>query len=440
MSVGAPTAHHDPAVVEATYRKISRRILPLLFAGWVIAYMDHLNVGFAQLQMKQDIGLSDAAYGLGASLALLGNLLFQVPSNLLMHRIGARLTFGRIMVAWFVASVATVLVQNATQFLVVRFFTGVIVSGFWAAVLLYVTYWYPSGRRAGVLSYFVLAPVVAGMLVGPVSGLIIGSMHEAGGLQGWQWMFLLEGLPALLMGIVVLRRLPNRPAEALWLDAREREIVEHNLAADLQHMSGAGVTHFRDVLRDWRPYLLGFINAVASFGIYCMTFFTPILIQDLGVTSVERIGFYSAVPWIIAGVAMVLYSRHSDRSLERRWHYFGAMATAAAGFVLIAYAHSLPLGMLGIVLAMTGLTCSVPVFWPIPAAFMTGTAAAGGLALVNVMGDFGGMASPSVVGWIRTATGSMEAVVIPTAAALLLTAVILLLAFPRRALPERAPD
>jgi len=431
---------HAPAVVDATYTKVSRRILPLLFVGWVIAYMDHLNVGFAQLQMKQNIGLSDAAYGLGASLALLGNLMFQVPSNLLMHRIGARFTFGRILVAWFVASIATILVETPAQFLVVRFMAGVIVSGFWAAVLFYITSWYPSGRRASVLSLFVLAPVVAGMLVGPISGVIIGSMHDALGLQGWQWMFLLEGAPALVMGIVVLRRLPNVPREARWLEPHELEIVEHNLEADRRQLAGGGVSRFSEVLRDWRAYFLGFVNAVASFGIYCMTFFTPILIRDLGVTDVERIGFYSAVPYVVAGVLMVLYGRHSDRTLERRWHYFFATTTAAVGFVFIAYAHSLTLGMLGITLAMTGLTAGVPVFWPIPAAFMTGTAAAGGLALVNVMGDFGGMASPTIVGWIRTATGSMEAVVVPTAIALVATGVLLLLAFPARTLHERQPD
>ena len=431
---------HTPERVAATYAKISRRILPLLFVGWVIAYMDHLNVGFAQLQMKQDIGLTDAAYGMGASLALLGNLLFQVPSNLLMHRIGARLTFGRIMIAWFVASIATVLVSTPTQFLAVRFCAGVIVSGFWTAVLLYTTYWYPTGRRAGVLSAFVLAPVVAGMIVGPVSGLIIGEMHDAGGLQGWQWMFLLEGVPALLMGLVVLRRLPNRPSEAPWLDSVERDIVEHNLAADRTAMSSGGLETFGHVLRDARAYLLGFINAVASFGIYCMTFFTPILIRDLGVTDVERIGMYSAIPYVTAGIVMVLYSRHSDRTLERRWHYFGTMAAAAAGFLILASTHDFALGMLGITLAVCGLTSSVPVFWPIPAAFMTGTAAAGGLALVTVMGDFGGMASPTVVGWIRTLTGSMQGVVVPTAIGLLATGVLLLLAFPAKSLHERAPD
>lgn len=433
-------AGHSPAAVDATYRAITRRIIPLLFVGWVIAYMDHLNVGFAQLQMKQDIGLGAAAYGLGASLALLGNLLFQVPSNLLMHRIGARRTFGRIMVAWFLASVATVMVRTPEQFLVVRFLAGVAVSGFWPAVLLYATLWYPSGRRARVLSAFVLAPVIAGILVGPVSGVIIGRMHEALGLRGWQWMFLLEGLPALLMGLVVLRLLPDRPREARWLAPGQLEIVEHNLAEDLRRVEGGGHTEFGQVLRDWRAYLLGFVNAVASFGIYCMTFFSPILIQDLGVTDVENIGLYSAIPFAVAGLFMVLFSRHSDRTLERRWHYFATQAMAAVGFLIVASTHHFALGMLGLTLACAGLTSSVPVFWPIPAAFMSGAAAAGGLALVNVMGDFGGMASPTVVGMVKSATGSTYAVIVPLAFALVATAALLLWVFPAKSLQERAPD
>lgn len=202
----------EPTLIENTYRKVNRRLIPLLFVSWVVAQMDVLNVGFAQLQMKADLGLSDAVYGIGASVVLFTSILLQVPSNLLMARIGARLTFGRIMLAWLLASAAMAFVQTPGQFLAVRFATGVFAAGLWTAMLLYLTYWYPSGRRARVLSMFVLAPVVAGIMVGPISGWILSALHDVGALRGWQWMFLLESLPALVMAIVMLSGCRSDPA------------------------------------------------------------------------------------------------------------------------------------------------------------------------------------------------------------------------------------
>ncbi|MEI2787862.1 MAG: MFS transporter [Steroidobacteraceae bacterium] len=430
----------EPTLIENTYRKVNRRLIPLLFVSWVVAQMDVLNVGFAQLQMKADLGLSDAVYGIGASVVLFTSILLQVPSNLLMARIGARLTFGRIMLAWLLASAAMAFVQTPGQFLAVRFATGVFAAGLWTAMLLYLTYWYPSGRRARVLSMFVLAPVVAGIMVGPISGWILSALHDVGALRGWQWMFLLESLPALVMAIVMLSGCPERPGNAQWLSATERRIIEHDLLEDARTARHGGVETFRQVLRDRRVYLLGLVNGAASFAIYSMYFFLPIMIGERGVTNVLHVGLYSAIPWVVGGAAMVMFARSSDRRLERRWHYLIASCTAAAGLLVLVATEGVVSGLIGITMLSTGLLCTVPVFWPIPAAFLTGSAAAGGLAFINAMGDLGGAASPTLLGMVRTATGTLAPIMLPIAAALVGTALLLMWKFPRGSVEERNPS
>jgi MFS family permease len=331
-------------------------------------------------------------------------------------------------------------VQSPAQFLVLRFATGVLAAGLWTAMLLYLTYWYPSGRRARVLSMFVLAPVLAGVIVGPLSGWIISSLQGVSGLRGWQWMFLLESIPALAMAILTLRWLPDGPQKCRWITDDERSIILHDLEEDARAMPGGGLTGFSAVVRDPRVYVLGVVNGAASFGIYSMYFFMPILIGGLGVTSVLQVGLYSAIPWLVGGTAMVLFARSSDRRIERRWHYFAASTTAALGLVLLATTQGVGIGLLAITLLATGLVCTVPVFWPIPAAFLAGPAAAGGLAFVNAIGDLCGAASPLVLGTVKTATGSLHGVMLPIAAALVVTAIVLLWAFPKETLHERPLD
>lgn len=427
---GPATAIQHDTSEAAAFRRVDRRLVPLLFMTWVVAQMDVLNIGFAQLQMKSDLGLSDAVYGIGASIVLFTSIVFQIPSNLLMARIGARLTFSRIMLAWFLASTAMVFVRTPAQFLVLRFITGVFAAGLWTAILLYLTYWYPSGRRARVLSMFVLAPVLAGIIVGPISGWIISSMHDVAGLRGWQWMFLLESLPAFAVALVMVIWCPDRPATAAWLTPSDRAVIERALSEQAPASHQGGLETFRQVLRDPRIYVLGLVNGAASFAIYSMYFFMPIMIGERGVDDVLEVGLFSAIPWIVGGVVMVLYARSSDRRLERRWHYLIASSTAAAGLVLLASTSGVVTGLIGITLLSTGLLCTVPVFWPIPAAFLSSTAAAGGLAFVNAMGDLGGASSPTLLGLVRTTTGSLTSIMLPVAAALVGTALLLMWKFP----------
>lgn len=434
------TRTHDPASVDAAYRRLSRRIVPILFLSYVVVYMDAYNIGFAQLQMKGHIGLSDTMYGVGASLLVVGQLLFMLPSNLLLQRIGARATILRIMLCWGVGSLAMAFITTPAQFVVLRFVTGILTTGFFTGLILYLTFWYPSGRRARMMSVFMLAPVAAGVLVGPLSGWIIGTLHQYAGLQGWQWMFIIESLPCFVVSALVYPLLADRPEKARWLTPRDREIVAHNLLADQSAMPAERLTSLREVLANPRVYLLGLAGALVTFGMLGMAFFMPTIIRDLGVSDVRRVGLLSAIPYVVGGVAMVLYSRHSDRTLERRWHMAGAMATAAAGFVVLAGNSSVVGGVVGLVLVVGGLLSGPPVFWPIPAAFMSGTGAAAGIAVIMIICELGGALAPPILGYIRTSTGSLEVAIYAIALLLLLGAALLLAVVPRRLLHERRPD
>lgn len=435
-----PNAHHAPETVEAAYKHVSRRVVPLLFMAYVVTYMDAYNIGFAQLQMKHDIGLSDTMYGIGASMLVIGQLLFMVPSNLLLHRFGARATIFRLMLCWGLGTIATAFVQTPMQFIVLRFVVGVLTSGFFAGLILYLTYWYPSGRRARMMSVFMLAPVLAGMLVGPLSGFIIGNMQDVGGLHGWQWMFIIEALPCFIVAAFVYPVLADKPESARWLAPVDREIVLHNLLADHKVMPSGGMHTIHDVLRNPRVYVLGIAGALVTFGMLGTAFFLPIIIKDMGVANVQHIGLLAAIPYVVGGVAMVLYSRHSDRTLERRWHVAGAMAVAAIGFMVLAFGEGVVAGVAGLSLIVAGLLSAPPTFWPIPTALMTGPAAAAGIALILVISEVGGAAAPPLLGYIRTTTGSLELGMYLVAAALVAGGALILAAVPRRLLHERRPD
>lgn len=434
------TAAHSTPAVEAAYARVSRRIVPVLFLAYVASYIDSFNIGFAQLQMKGHIGLSDTLYGIGASLLVVGQLLFIVPSNLLLHRYGARATLLRVMACWALGSFALAFVTTPLQFVVLRFVTGVLTAGFFAGLILYLTYWYPSGRRARVVSIFMLAPVVAGMIVGPVSGAIIGSMQDIGGLHGWQWMFILEALPCVVVALLIYPRLADHPAQARWLSAGELEIVRHNLEVDRAAMSTEALSSAQDAFRNPRVYALGAAAALITFGMIGTAFFLPHILQDMGVKRIQDIGLLAAVPYVIGGTAMVLYSRHSDRTLERRWHLVGAMASSALGFVVLALQPGLAGGLAGLCLVIGGLLAGPPVFWPMPAAFLTGRAAAAGIALIMVIAEVGGAAAPTVLGLIRSSTGNLQAGMLLVAVLLLAGGATILAAVPKGLLHERRPD
>lgn len=433
-------AKADPAPVKQTdlFQRISWRLIPLLFLAYVVSYVDFYNIAFAQLQMKEDLGMSDSLYGLGASLMVIGQVLFMIPSNLLLHRYGARLTIIRVMLAWFFGSVALAFVVSPFGFIAVRFVTGVFSSGFFTGLILYLTYWYPAAHRARIMAVFLLAPVVAGVFVGPFSGWIISTFDEVAGLRGWQWMFIIEALPALIIAAFIPWVLADRPDEVSWLTWEEKKTLAVELAQVETVVTGNGVDTLRDLLRDPRVYLLGLVSALVTFGVFAASFFLPLLIRDLGLHDIKVIGLASSLPYLFGGAFMLFWTRRSDRLLERRWHVAWPLIGAAAGFAVLSLQPPLAVGLAALTMIVAGLLAAIPCFWPIPPSFMSGSAAAAGIALIVVIGDLGGALAPPLVGKLRSA--GLETVSLLLCAGLLCVAAALLLFVTRHTVALRPAD
>ncbi|MBN4096000.1 MFS transporter [Methylobacterium sp. OT2] len=401
------------------YRKVGWRLLPFLLACYVLAYLDRVNVGFAKLGMQSELGLSDAAYGLGAGIFFIGYVLFEVPSNLLQARIGARRTIGRIMLLWGLASMAMMFVQGPWSFYALRFVLGVFEAGFAPGMLFYLTGWYPAERRGQIMAVVLLAGPVGNILGGPLSGWLISSFHGANGLSGWQWMFLIEGLPAVLLGIAAFYYLPDRPAEAGWLTRDEgRRIV-----AALDAPGNRSEASLAVALRDPRLYAYGLVYYCLISGLYTVSFWLPTLLRDAGIRDIAAIGWLSVVPYLVAVGAMLANARSSDRRRERRWHVMLPTCAGAVGLAVAALAGNLPVAFLGIGLATVGTYAAYAVFWTVPTASLKGTAAAGGIALINSIGALGGFVSPAVIGLAKDLTGSLSAGLLAMAGLLALGAV-----------------
>jgi len=402
----------------ALYRKVDLHLLPYLFLLYVVAYLDRVNVSFAAPSLSHELGFSSSVFGLGAGMFFAGYVLCEVPSNLILRRVGARLWIARIMVTWGITACAMALVHAPWSFHVLRFLLGVAEAGFLPGIIYYLTLWYPAPRRARAVALFMAATPVAGIVGGPVSGLLL-EMHGALGLSGWRWLFLLEGVPAVLLGFSVLRYLADGPAHAPWLDPAEREVLAAELAAE--HAAGdaaEGAPHglwtvLVTLARDSRIWLLSLGYFALCVGMYGLVMWMPTLIGEiLGPgASPEKVGLLSAIPYLGGVVGMVLIGRHSDRTGERRWHTAGPLFVSAAGFVLALWpggaALTGPWWSLGcFTLATIGLWGMLGPFWTIPTGFLSGAAAAGGVALINSVGNSGGFVGPTLVGYVRDATGS----------------------------------
>lgn len=303
------------AELAAIYRKISWRVLPLMLVCYFFAYLDRINIGFAKLQMQQDIGISDAVYGLAAGIFFLGYVMFEVPSNLLLVKVGARKTMSRILVLWGLTSAAMLFVRDAQTFYILRFMLGVFEAGFAPGMIFYLTYWYSSSRMAGALAVLMLVGPLGGTLGGPVSTWIMTAFEGSHGMHGWQWMFLLEGLPCVVLGVFAYFFLVDKPADARWLSEREKKL----LAADIVQPETSH-SSFLTVLKDPRVYIMAFSYFCFICGIYTISFWLPTMIKNAGIVDVMQIGLYSAIPYLVGGVVMLLLARSSDRLRERRWH------------------------------------------------------------------------------------------------------------------------
>jgi len=416
------TPHDEPHTDDATYRKVSWRIIPILFACYVFSYLDRVNVGFAKLTMTSDLGFSDAVYGLGAGIFFVGYFAFEIPSNVILHRVGARRWIARIMLTWGLLSAGTAFVTTVAQFYAVRLALGIAEAGFFPGVLLYLTYWYPSHRSSRAVAWFMTAVPITGVIGSPVSGWILRSTHGAYGLAGWQWLFLLEALPAVLGAVWVLRGLPNRMADAAWLHPKEHGRLARAVLEEQRHKPAHG---FADAFRRIDTWLFGIIYFSLVVGLYGIGFWLPSIIHATGVNDPLGIGLLTAVPYAVATVVMIPASLRSDRTGERRWHVAVPALLGALGFaVSLLSSHSTLWAVVSMTIATSGVITALPIFWSLPSARLGGTAAAAGLAFINSVGNLGGFASPYLIGLLSATTHSTRAGVVMMMCALLLAAAL----------------
>ncbi len=410
------------------YRKVTIRLLPVLFLSYVAAYLDRVNVGFAKLQMLNDLHFSEAVYGLGAGIFFIGYFLFEVPSNIILHRVGARVWIARVMISWAIVSGLMMFVASPTMFYALRFLLGVAEAGLFPGVILYLTYWYPARRRGRVVALFMTGIPIAGLVGGPLSGWIMQSMSGVSGLAGWQWLFIIEALPSLAMGCVVLAFLDDGIAEAKWLAPEERRVLERNIAADMDEVTSHAL---RDGFTNPKVWLLSFIYLFFIMGLYGVGFWLPTLIKGAGVNDPLTIGLLTMLPYSSAAVAMVVVGRLSDAARERRWHLaVPGMVGVIGWLVSIRFSSDPVVAEAALTVATIGVLVTLAQFWNLPTAILAGAAAASGIAVVNSVGNLAGFVSPFVIGWIIDTTHS-TALGVYTLAGSLLVGSLLVLTLPK---------
>jgi len=408
-------------------RKLLWRLLPFLFLLYVVAYLDRINVGFAALQMQSQLGFSDAVYGLGAGIFFLGYFLFQVPSNLAMQRFGARRWIAFLMILWGVISTLMMFVASAKSFYSLRFLLGAAEAGFFPGVIYYLRSWFPANARARVVALFMTAAPISGVIGGPLSGALL-ELHQRGGLAGWQWLFLLEGIPAILLGFIAHFFLTDKPEEARWLaDAERRWLIsalqdEESIG---EIVSGAR-SGLRQVLATPRIWLLAFVYLGGGTCSYSIGLWLPTAIHALSGVSSVTIGLLSAIPYIAAVITMVLVGTHSDRTAERRWHIaLSAFATCAA-LIVAAYSASVAPTLAAFTFGMAGAFCMMGPFWALASGALDASTAAAGIAFINAIGNLGSGLGPYWIGYLRTVTGSFRAGLLSVAILLLLVGIAVL--------------
>ncbi len=423
---------------QAVYRKIALRLIPFLFLCYVLNYLDRVNISFASLQFREELGIDAGAYGFSVSVFFIGYVLFEVPSNLILQRFGARRTIMRIMVLWGLVSISTLFVRSATQLYIVRILLGIAEAGFFPGVIFYLSGWFPSALRARVLSQFVLAIAVSGIVGGPLSGGIMTFASGLGGLHGWQWLYLIEGIPPVLAGIAAYFYLDDSPAEARWLTQAEKHLVTEAIAVEASARDGAGHRSFGAMLRDPRLYAAAAAYMTVAWAGSVINFWGPTVIREAGVKDAWSIGLLSAVPYAVGAVGMLLINRHSDLKLERRWHYAGSAMLAGAAIALLPLTSGhWQLIVVFLALLSIGYLTSVAVFWSIPTAYFSSATAAGGIALISSLGQCGSFIAPNLIGWAQQTMGSTAAGFWVIAAGLFAGSAAIVLAIPAKLLQER---
>ena len=430
---------HGPAAIQPSqdtegrrlYRKVAWRLIPFLCCCYLAAYLDRINVGFAKLQMADQLQLSDAAFGLGAGLFFVGYILFEVPSNLILKRVGARVWIARIMVSWGVLSACTLLVTTPAQFYVLRLLLGIAEAGFLPGVLYYLTLWFPTHRRGRMIALFMIGLPLSSVIGAPLSGWILEAFDGLQGLRGWQWLFLLEGVPSVLLGLLALRLLPEGPQDAEWLDLREQGHLLRDLTVD-EAQSPASGDSFRQGFFNLKVWMLGGIDFAILLSAYAMGFWMPTFIRQAGVADASDIGLLTALPSIAAVFGMLALGASSDRFRERRWHiilpvWIGAAAMAAS----TAFTDNVVVTVLLFSIAQAAIIGAVPVFFSLPATFLTGTAAATGFALACSLANIAGLVSNTLIGFALDITGRSGGALLFFAACLVLGS-LLVVALPAK--------
>jgi ACS family tartrate transporter-like MFS transporter len=393
------------APVESACAKVTRRLVPFLMLLYIVAWFDRINVGFAALQMNRDLGFSASVFGFGAGVFFIGYALFEVPSNLLLARVGARRWIARIMVTWGVISVAMMFVRGPLSFYVLRFVLGVAEAGFLPGVIYYLAQWFPRAQRARAISWFMIGIPLSTVLGAPLAGLLL-QLNGWHNLAGWQWLYLIEGLPAVLLGFVVWYRLPDTPRQARWLSTPEQTALMTAIAAENDGVAARHVLSVRQVLLHPTVWLLGFVLFACQCGSYGLTLWIPQIVKGLSGQSDLMVGLLSALPYIAAAIGMVVLGISSDRSGERFWHVALPSLLGAAGFAASAFLHTPLPALLALTVAAVGDLGSRGPFWALPPRFLTGSALAAGIALINTMGAVGGFVGPYAVGLVKDFTGS----------------------------------
>ena len=426
-SIHSPTTS---SAEDAVYRKVSWRLLPFLCILWVLAWLDRVNIGFAKLQMLDSLKFSEAVYGLGAGIFFLGYFFFEVPSNALLQKIGAKKTIMRITIGWGIICILQSFVTPPTEFYILRFLLGAFEAGFYPGIILYLTYWYPSSRRAKAFGTFMSASAIAGVLGGPLAGSIMTSMDGVAGQHGWQWLFVIEGIPSVLAGIVAFFYMTDRPEQAKWLTAAEKQVLGNVLEKDRRELGERG-HDWRELFRNPKVWLLIAIFFCLLCANSALTFWIPTLIRDAGFGSTMVIGWIAAFAYVFGAAGMILNGARSDRNKEVRWHF---AVPAAVGAVAMAVMAAL-LGITGVmpalivaamILALAGTMSAIPVFWQLPNLYLAGSAAAIGVALINSVSNLAGFGAPYVLGLIKNATGSLAPGLYLVAAIELLAALLVI--------------
>jgi MFS transporter, ACS family, tartrate transporter len=424
--------------LEGTLKKVSWRLIPLLFLCYIIAYIDRINISFAGLQLQKAFGVDSARYyeiyGWVSGLFFIGYFLFEVPSNLILHRIGARIWIARIMIVWGIVSSCMMFIKNPTGFYVMRFLLGAAEAGFFPGIILYLTYWFPLRDRARTVALFSTAATLSGFVNSPISGKLL-QLDGFKGLAGWQWLFLLEGIPAVLVGILVFFVLPDGPRKARWLSEEEK----NNLVAELkkEEQISAGRKHsLSEAFTSGRIWLLCGIYFLLNMGGYGFEMWLPQIIRNLSNLGEFKIGLLNGIPYIVATILMVLNGRHSDRTGERRWHVAVSALVGAFGFIASAHTSNIVLSLAALALAFAGVKAMVGPFWALSTASLSGTAAAAGIAWINSVGNLGGFVGPTAVGYIKKATGSYAGAVTVLGCALVILACLAIVLRPKIKEPE----